>query len=184
MKYIIPFKLRNKDNCITVEYNRMSNEIESGFWALSLPFDTKMCIGYPMLHAYFENMSLNGYERYCGWIQIIRREEYITINGEEVVNVVYDLDYSSEQIKPYFCVGYPAELFDAPCNNLGDNEKLIWTAYTYLVDLPSRMNDNKLVFLAGFSWGYTENDNKEVELLNFEILTKEDWEKHREIATL
>ena len=27
-----------------------------------------------MIHAYFEHLTLTGYERYCGWIQFIRNE--------------------------------------------------------------------------------------------------------------
>ena len=112
-----------------------------------------------MIHAYFDNLNLKGYERYCGWIQIIRKEEYNTVNQKENVTTTYEIDFCA-QTKPYFCIGFPAELFDAPCKNLGTNEKLIWTAYTYLVDPPSRMNDNQMTFLAGFSWGYTERDEE------------------------
>lgn len=182
MKYMIPFKLREKENNLIVEYNKMKNPTESGFCALKLPFDVNECIGYPMMHAFFEELSLNGYERYCGWIQIIKREEYNTINGEEICNVVYDLDVSEEMRNhelPYFAYGYPAELFDAPCNNLNGNEKLTWTAYTYLVDVPSRMNDGQMLYLAGFSWGYTENVDKEVSILELKILSEKDWKEHR-----
>lgn len=178
MKYSLPFVLRNKANRVVVEYGRMTSASESGFDALKLPFDSNLCVGYPMLHAYFDHLNLNGYERYCGWIQIVRREEYNTVDNEEVVNTVFDLDCGRE-FGPYFAIGYPAELFDAPCNNLNGNEKLRWTAYTYLVDPPSRMNDHQLVFLTGFSWGYTENEGHEVNLLDFCALTKEDWEAHR-----
>ena len=53
-----------------------------------------------------------------------------------------------------------------------------WTAYTYLVDLPSRINSNKLKFLGGYSWGYEEDENGPQRLLPLEILTENDWEKH------
>lgn len=185
MRYTIPFNLRDKENNLIVEYNEMPNASESGFCALKLPFDVNLCIGYPMLHAYFESLNLKGYERACGWIQIIKREEYNTIDGKEVSNVVYDLDVSEEMRShelPYFALGYPAELFDAPCNNLNGNEKLIWRAYTYLVDVPSRMNDWQLLFLAGFSWGYSEDVEGNVQLLDFELLSEEDWNEHRKYA--
>lgn len=187
MKYTIPFTLRDKQNILSVEYNEMNNPDDSGFNVLKLPFDADLCAGYPMLHAFFENLNLNGYERYCGWIQIIKREEYNTIDGEQKVNVVYDLDVSEEMRMhglPYFGLGYPAELFDATCNNLNGNEKVVWTAYTYLVDVPSRMNGGKLLFLAGFSWGYTENMDKEVDLLEFKVLSEKDWEEHRRYAEI
>lgn len=179
MKYTIPFQLRNKNNNIIVEYDKMKNAEESGFRALNVPFDVNKCIGYPMIHAYFENINLRGYERYCAWIQIVRREEFNTVNQKEVVNTVYFLDYGNKETEPYFCIGYPAELFDAPCNNLGNNEKLIWTAYTYLVDPPSRMNDNQLTFLTGFSWGYEEGIDGVEGVLDFTQLGEADWREHQ-----
>ena len=179
MKYSIPFRMRNKENTLIVEYKEMQSPEESGFWALNVPFDVNKCIGYPMVHAYFEDMNLKGYERYCGFIQIMRWEEINTVDGEERVNVRYELD-CPDTIRPYFCIGYPAELFDAPCCNLGNNEKLIWTAYTYLVDPPTRMNDNQLTFLAGFSWGYTESIDGVEGILDFKVLHEDAWKAHRQ----
>ncbi len=183
MKYSIPFRLRNKENNVIVEYKEMQSPEESGFRALNVPFDVNKCIGYPMVHAYLDDINLKGYERYCGFIQIMRREEYNTVAQEERVNVRYELDCPST-IRPYFCVGYPAELFDAPCNNLGDNKKLIWTAYTYLVDPPSRMNDNQLTFLAGFSWGYVESTDGVECIIDFKVLSEKDWEMHRSLQII
>lgn len=77
-----------------------------------------------------------------------------------------------------FAYGYPAEFFDAPCWNLNNNAKFVWRAYTYLVDIPSRMNNNNLLLLAGFSWGYMENMKGEVQLLTFEELSESDWLEH------
>lgn len=77
-----------------------------------------------------------------------------------------------------FCVWLSGRIFDAPCCNLAGCRHLKWTAYTYLVDLPSRMNSNKLKFLGGYSWGYEEDENGPQRLLPLEILTENDWEKH------
>lgn len=181
------FELRGKSNTLIVDYTPMSNAEESGFSALQLPFDANLCTGYPMLHAYFDNLSLKGYERYCGWIQMIQRKEYHFLSDEIPANISYQLDVSEEMMQkkwPYFAIGYPAELFDAPCRNLGDSAKLVWTAYTYLVDPPSRMNQNALTYLSGFSWGYMEDANCNVELLPFRMLTSEDWNKHRQYVGL
>ena len=98
-------------------------------------------------------MNLRGYERYCGWIQVIERRDYVDINAKEPTTISFELDILEEMRKrknPYFAYGYPAELFDAPCKNLGNSEKLDWRAYTYLVDLPSRMNNNQLAFWQDF----------------------------------
>ncbi len=38
-KHNILFKLREKENTLTVEYKKMENASEAGFCALKLPFD-------------------------------------------------------------------------------------------------------------------------------------------------
>ena len=129
-----------------------------------------------MLHAHFGPLSLTGYERYCGWIQVICREDIR--GGGEQARISYELDVPEDLQAhglPYFAIGYPPELFDAPCRNLRDSERLIWQAYPFLVDLPSRINGHRLGFLAGFSWGYTEDDRGGVSLLDFRQLSEADW---------
>ncbi len=182
MKYTIIFNLRGKNNKVCIDYQKITSTQESGFNALTLPFDVNNCIGYPMLHAYFENLDLHGYERYCGWMQVVERRDYADIKAEKPTTVSFDLDITEEMRScknPYFAYGYPAEFFDAPCNNLGDSEKLDWRAYTYLVDMPSRMNDSQLVFLAGFSWGYTEDKDGNVQLSDFTVLSADKWKEHQ-----
>ena len=46
MQYLIPFQLRNKENNIIVEYNKIENVKDSGFEVLNVPFDVNQCIGY------------------------------------------------------------------------------------------------------------------------------------------
>lgn len=178
MKYMIPFVFHGKEQYITVDYSEMSDAHEAGFHILNLPFAPDACKGYPMIHAYFKELNLQGYERYCGWIQIIRREEFNCTGDLSPSNVCYELDVPEEIMAhglPYFAYGYPPELFDAPCRNLHGSEKLIWRAYTYLVDIPSRINGYRLRYLAGFSWGYTENICGEVSVLDFSLLNEKDW---------
>jgi hypothetical protein len=61
---------------------------------------------------------------------------------------------------PFFAMGFPAEIYDAPCNNLGSCTRLEWTADTFLVTLPSRIYDHRITPLAGFRWGYIEYDRE------------------------
>jgi len=178
MQYTVPFVFHGKENAVTVDYGPIPNVRTPGFHVLNLPFDPGACIGYPMLHARFERLNLTGYERYCGWIQFIRREEYSDVDAPSPAHILYELDVPEDLLAlglPYFAFGYPAELFDAPCRNLRQSQKLVWTACTYLVDIPSRINSYQLSFLAGFSWGYTENIRGEVSLQDFRLLTQEDW---------
>ena len=107
-------------------------------------------------------------------------EENLTVEytqGTDPREIGYDA-LQGFPIDKICCIGYPAEIFDAPCCNLAGCRHLKWTAYTYLVDLPSRMNSNKLKFLGGYSWGYEEDENGPQRLLPLEILTENDWEKH------
>jgi hypothetical protein len=176
----IPLKMRNTDTCLTVEYRANFSAGDSGFDAfLNLSFDPSSCIGYPVIHAYFDNMKLTGYKRFCGFIQIVERQEFVN-NSNKSLNKLF-LDAPEDMIKagiPYFSYGYPAELYDAPCNNLNNNDKLLWRAYTYLVDMPSRMNNNKLSFLSGFSWGYIEDKTGPIAMLDFKLLSESVWDRH------
>lgn len=187
MKYTIPFTLHSKENSITVDYSAIADAHEAGFHILNLPFAPEGCKGYPMIHAYFRVLNLQGYERYCGWIQIIRREEFRHIGDLSTANVYYELDVPEDIMEhdlPYFAYGYPPELFDAPCRNLRSSEKLVWRAYTYLVNIPSRINGYQLSFLAGFTWGYTENICGEVSVLELSLLTEKDWNMHKQYANI
>ena len=172
----IPFTLHGIEENLTVEYTQGTDPREIGYDALQgFPIDKICCIGYPVMHGYFEHMNATGYRRSCGFIQFVERIENYGENRE------LSIDVSDENLgkgNPYFAYGYPAEIFDAPCCNLAGCRHLKWTAYTYLVDLPSRMNSNKLKFLGGYSWGYEEDENGPQRLLPLEILTENDWEKH------
>jgi hypothetical protein len=187
MQHIIPFVFHGKKNNITVDYSEISDAHEAGFHILNLPFAADACKGYPLIHAYFRDMNLQGYERYCGWIQIIRRDEFSHIGDLSPSNVCYEPDVPEDMLEhglPYFAYGYPPELFDAPCRNLRGCEKLIWRAYTYLVDVPSRINGYQLGYLAGFTWGYTEDRCGAVSLLDFSLLTEDDWNMHKEYTNI
>lgn len=173
----IPILLRGNNEVLTVEYTKNTSAFESGFDALDVPFPKECCIGYPTMYAYFQNMQLTGYKRYCGFIQFVQRVEHR--NGIICTKLLLDVDEHFRQIgNPYFSYGYPASLFDAPCKNLGNCDRLTWTAFTYLVDMPSRMNHNELKYITGFSWGYIEEEHGPIKLLDLEMLTDKKFEEH------
>lgn len=179
MVKFMPVNIRGIEETLTVEYKKNISPFESGFDVLDVPFPADKCIGYPILHAYFEHMKSTGYKRYCGFIQLVQRTEII--NGAENAKKILSFDvgdYFRTIGNPYFSYGYPATLYDAPCSNLGDCDKLIWKAYTYLIDLPTRMNRNKLTYLTGFSWGYIEDISGPLGLLDLKLLSDTDWQKH------
>ncbi|MCL1849432.1 MAG: hypothetical protein FWF83_07165 [Clostridiales bacterium] len=152
----IPFTLRGIPNTIEVQYYANEDAHASGLDALQLPFDHRLCVGYPVMHAWISHMPNTGYRRYCGWIQLIEREYYSHNSLNEPDECGLSIDAPDPEASVFFAFGYPAEIFDAPCYNLGSNSKGIWTAYTYLVDMPSRMNEGILSLLTGFQWGYHE----------------------------
>lgn len=180
MKRKIDVELRGEKVELTVVYEENKSAKDSGFDALlGLPFEADDCIGYPTMHAYFENLKLKGYRRYLGFVQLVEREEFN--EKGELTDTVLFIDALPEMLSggvPYFALGYPPEMYDAPCNNLGDCHELKWTAYTYVADVPSRMNNNKLDFLAGFSWGYVEDVSGVKHLLDFMEISQGKLRQH------
>jgi len=177
----LSFNLRGIQNTIEVIYKVNESAKESGFdTLLDLPFDPNLCIGYPTIHAYIKNMASTGYRRSCGWIQLVHREYF----SSELLEKPDENEISIDTNVPnciYLAFGSPAEIYDAPCNNLNENVKGKWTAYSYLVDIPSRMNGNKLSFLAGFQWGYEEaleNNKLNVKIQDIKEVNYEKWKEH------
>jgi len=176
----IPFVFRGIPNIIEVVYKVNESAAESGFDVLNLPFDPNLCVGYPVAHAYIKDMVSTGYRRTCGWIQLVKREYYSSETLENPDENVLSVD-TNDSASIYIAHGCPAELYDAPCNNLNGNAKGKWTAYTYLVDMPSRMNGYKMYFLAGFQWGYEEAMVKgtlTVSMQDIKEIGKKQWEEH------
>ena len=177
----IPFELRGIPNKIEVIYKTNESASESGFDALlDLPFDQDLCIGYPALHAYVKNMNSTGYRRACGWIQLVKREYYSSVLLDQPDEIALSVD-TNDPACIYLAYGYPAEIYDAPCNNLNGNVKGTWTAYTYLVDMPTRMNGFVMSFLAGFQWGYKEEiktGNLSVQMQDIKEIDRSQWREH------
>jgi hypothetical protein len=176
----IPFNLKGIQNTIEVIYKTNESASESGFDVLNVPFDPNLCIGYPTLHAYIKNMTSTGYRRGCGWIQLVKREYFSSEALDKPDENILSVDTNDPAII-YMALGTPAEIYDAPCNNLNGNVKGKWTAYTYLVDMPSRMNEYKMSFLAGFQWGYEEameNNQLTVRMQDIVEINYEIWKEH------
>ena len=184
MRKRIPFTFHGKDCALNVEYTVNPGPEDSGFSILkNLPVDLNRCKGYPMLHLTVEAEKLRGYERLCAFVQILRCRD--VTGGEEKESWQLDLMEETERAGlPYFAFGYPAELFDAPAMNLmGD--RLDWQAYTFLVEMPNtRINDGKLGFLCGITWGYAEDASGVTEIREMKCLNREDWLRCAEKVSL
>lgn len=172
----IPVNLYGSMETLTVEYKANADPREAGFHLLNLPFPIEDSIGYPVIHAFFADMKATGYKRYCGFIQFIERIEKRDGRIRKALSVDVAPEFRAGR-NPFFSYGYPASLFDAPCRNLRDCDELGWTAFTYLVEMPTRINGNQIRHLAGFSWGYAEDRQGLIERQELKLLTPADWKE-------
>ena len=84
----IPFTLHGIEEMLTVEYKQGTDPREIGYDALQgFPIDKICCIGYPVMHGYFEHMNATGYRRSCGFIQFVERIENYGENRELSIDV-------------------------------------------------------------------------------------------------
>lgn len=185
LKIQIPFTLNNKDGALEVRYEENKDSSKSGFDLLTgVGFDIEMCIGYPTMNAYVKEYSGTGYYTASAWIQIITSKRYSSLDDKEPYNVETTADIQDNMRKlgvPFFAIGYPAEIYDAPCNNLGGAARLEWVADTFLVTQPSAINNNVILYSAGFRWGYEEWDvegKRNVKILPIEKIDSSSWKGH------
>ena len=176
----IPFRHLDRDGIVRVDYLQNPDPITSGFDAMrdackQLNFDVDLCTLYPTVNAAVERYDGTGYRKLMGWIQFIVRCDIL--NG--VTNKSTSIDGGLGN--PFFAMGYPPELYDAPMYNLGNSDKLIWIAEAFLTTVPTRMNDHTIQFLAGFQWGYEEFDIDGVRNVNILPVNQIDgysWNNH------
>ena len=181
----ILFILNGKKGIVEVYYEANNSVSKSGFDLLDgIGFDVEMCIGYPTMRAYVKDYEGTGYYTASAWIQIITKKFFYSSKDSIPTQVVSEADVSDNMQKlgvPFFSFGYPAEIYDAPCNNLGRSASLEWIADTFFVTFPSRINNDTISYLLGFRWGYEESENagsRKVKILPMEITDNMIWEEH------
>jgi hypothetical protein len=181
----IPFELNRKSGILMVNYKVNQCVQKSGFDLFTNNgFDVNICLGYPTMHAYVSSYEGSGYYTASAWIQIITRREFDSIKSADPQNMVTSVDVHEtleELGVPFFALGFPAEIFDAPCNNLGHLKKLDWLADTFLVTLPTRINNQTIFPITGFSWGYCEydlNQKRQVEIKPLVTTGTSSWAQH------
>jgi hypothetical protein len=181
----IPFELNGKPGVLEVQYAPNRSITESGFDLLAgFGFDVNLSIGYPTMRAFVRSYEGTGYYTASAWIQIVTRREFASMDDAEPAAIISSVDVNDtldELGVPFFAMGFPAEIYDAPCNNLGNCAKLEWIADTFLVTMPSRINDNLIIPLAGFRWGYIEYDRdgrRQVEITPLTVPGVATWADH------
>jgi hypothetical protein len=181
----IPFVLNNKNGIAEARYEVNTSAQKSGFDLLKgLDFSSEICRGYPTMYAYIKDYNGTGYSAASAWIQIITDRFYSSIGDKTPCEVVSEVDVSDsfrDLGVPFFAFGYPSEIYDAPCNNLGGYARLEWAAETFMVTYPSRINNETITFLLGFRWGYEEKDiegKRQIEMLPLNIIDYSHWIKY------
>lgn len=184
-KMRIPFVLNSKKGFVEVEYSKNESASESGFDLFeSLGFDSKRCIGYPTIKASIQDYEGSGYYTASGWIQMISNQLFADEYDVNPVNELIELDVNPtfEALGvPFFALGYPAVLYDAPCDNLRGYVKSRWRAQTFMVTHPSRINNDTIEYILGFEWGYDEidkNNHRHVIMTSLKKCSIEDWRRH------
>ena len=181
----IPFRLNNKPGVLDVHYVPNKSITESGFDLLAgFGFDVNMAIGYPTMRGYVSAYEGRGYYTASAWIQIVTRREFDSVESDEPAATVSSVDVNDTLGTlgvPFFAMGFPAKIFDAPFNNLGDLAKLEWIAGMFFVTMPTRINDKSIIPLAGFQWGYVEFDIEgkwHVEINPLVVADHLRWKRH------
>jgi len=124
----IPFELNRKPGILKVCYEADQNAEKSGFDLFARSgFDVNQCLGYPTMRARIESYEGAGYATACAWIQVVTRLEFDCQGAIEPANIVPSVDTHPTNANlgvPFFAFGFPAEIYDAPCNNLNGLAKL------------------------------------------------------------
>lgn len=182
---IIPFNLKGYNGKVSVYYGVNDDPIKVGFDSLpGIHFNINLCCGYPIIHARIDNYAGSGYRMFCGWVQIITSVYLDSRDSRKARSETFVSDDSAPAFQeiefPFASYGYLPQLFDAPCLNLGNFAELRWTADTFLTTVPVRSRDEEISWLAGFRWGYLENDipDEKPTLLPLEVTDGQIWNKH------
>jgi hypothetical protein len=182
---LIPFTLKGYHGKVSVYYGVNDAPSMVGFDSLpGIHFNINSSLGYPVIHARVDEYEGAGYRMFCGWIQIITsvyrdsHDPKVT-HSETFISADTAPAFEGTYI-PFAAYGYLPQLFDAPCRNLGPAAELRWTADTFLTTVPMRSRHEEITFLAGFRWGYTENNipGKKPTLLPLEVIAGQAWNAH------
>jgi hypothetical protein len=182
---LVPFSLRGYNGKVAVYYGSNDDPQKVGYDFLAgSNFDFNMCCGYPVIHARIEQYEGSGIRTFLGWLQIVtgvRSHAHDPKKAQTATSVSVDIcPTMRESDIPFYSFGSLPQVFDAPCHNLGEYAELHWTADTFLTTLPIRSRDEEISWLAGFRWGYIENDlpDQKPVLLPLEITGAQAWNRH------
>lgn len=172
---LLGFTLNERPGRLAVEY-RPNDSIEKSGFDMFDPsdFDPALAIGYPTLRAWVHDYEGTGYRTASAFVQWIdterRRADAVTARELDTSAVLRD------QEVPFFSYGYPANIYDAPAQNMQDAAWMSWIATTWFVTMPARWTNQEVRPLLGFQWGY-EEDHANVNTMPLRHLAGEAWNR-------
>ena len=131
--------------------------------------------GFPVCTATVDHPE-HGYRSMFGWVQLVRSTD------NESAGSRFELDpfaLFGDAPSPYCWYGQHPVLFDAPSR--AERRPLEWEAHSFLATTPLdevMSAPRRVVPLAGFSWGFTDDGLSSVTLHDLRVLGDDDWARH------
>lgn len=145
---VLGFVSRGVPGRVEVNLGAVKDPEGLGLGLLSAGIDLRQSLGFPAVKAavHFDG---EGYRGRFGWVQVTER----SVEGEDVPVVEVDLPpLLAGGWGPMCAYGFLPTMFDAPVNP--HHPDGLWTAHTFLTEVPDVVRSRALRALTGFQWGY------------------------------
>ena len=133
--------------------------------------------GFPHCTARID-FQAGGYDAFFGWIQLVRSSDNKSRGAAFEID---PLGWFPDSRSPYAFFGLLPTLFDAPSR--GHRKPMEWVAHSYLATTPSynqlerALGLRKVVWVAGFSWGFRISPAGSIELLPIAQTAGQEWNR-------
>jgi hypothetical protein len=164
----VPFSWRSGDGVMRV---RCAPNSEPEYWGCWWP----AAEGFPVCTATVDHPEL-GYRSMFGWVQLVRSTD------NESRGQRFEVDpfaLFGDAPSPYCWYGQHPVLFDAPSR--AERRPLDWVAHSFLATTPLEevmTVGRRVVPIAGFSWGFTDDGSSTVVLHDLAVLGDVEWAAH------
>ncbi len=139
----VPFETRGRQGRVEVVLQPNDDPVKSGHTFIAPSIDPAALQGFPVVTASV-HLDAVGPAGVFGWIQLVTQRL-----GRGQIHRAID---AVEWMGPMCAFGYLPTFMDAPATP-GDPDA-IWSADTFLVQLPDVSRTHHLTPLCGFQWGY------------------------------
>lgn len=175
---LVDFTLNGQRGRLELEY-RVNDSLQHSGFDMFDPgdFDPTLTLGYPTLTASVHDYAGSGYRTASAFIQWIdiERQGSTMVRGRELDTP----PQFREAGVPFFSIGYPANLYDAPAHNMQGARWMSWVATTWLVAFPARWTNFEIRPVVGFRWGYHEDVQTGVAVTPLRSVGPQEWNDAR-----